>query len=197
MGASLFMLGYFVKNQIEENDDGSVQILGVHISKNLIHSPEVESLLSGATTAHERGKGENWIRAFAESDIDILKKSPFVSMLKYGMFSNMASALLSKKDNSSVIDKIQDAVSKKMVDMGIPGFVKQPAGWIDTKESGIHPMGDPIKRTPQGDWMNRFWQTFELAIPGLRDNVPLSKSANSQPQKNHSPHIKKPRIVAH
>ena len=60
--------------------------------------------------------------------------------------------------------------------MTIPGFIKQPAQWMDTKEPGIHPMGEINKRKPTGNMMERFWQNIEMGIPVLRQNVPISKS---------------------
>ena len=86
-----------------------------------------------------------------------------------------------KENNDDKLSKIQKAVYKKVADMTIPGFVKQPAGWLDTKEKGIHPTLKPIQRTPRttekgiyGE-VDKFWQQIELGIPVLRKNVPKSK----------------------
>lgn len=194
MGVSFFTLGYFLRKQITQNDDGSVDLFGHHISKNLIHSPEIESILSGAETANgfEADGDKNlgtWIENMVKSDIDIAKKSPFTSMLQYGFIPNVAGALISKKDNNTKMTKVEDAVFRKVADMTEPGFLKQPAGWLDTKDAGIHPMGTPIKRKPDGSLLDRFWQTMELGIPGLRKNVPeASSGASSKPTHASRPH---------
>jgi regulator of replication initiation timing len=178
MGAAFFALGYIGKNKIEENDDGSFEIFGHHVSKNLIHSPEFESIASGAFTANKYSKSSNktkaeWIKSFVESDWDIAKKNPFMNMLKYGFMSNVASALLTKSEDKG-LEMAQKAAYKKIADMTIPGFIKQPAQWLDTKEKGVHPMEAPIRRTPQGSEFQKFWQTMELGLPYLRTNVPLT-----------------------
>jgi len=179
MGASFFVLGYMLRKKIKENEDGSFEINGVHISKNLIHSPEFESVFSGANTGNGFDKEEkkdagNWIKNFVESDIDIAKKSPFTNMLQYGFIAHTASALISRQNNDKKLTKIENAIMKKVGDITIPGFVKQPAGWLDTKDKGIHPMGTPIQRSPDGNTLERFWQTIELGLPILRTNVPKS-----------------------
>jgi hypothetical protein len=70
---------------------------------------------------------------------------------------------------------LQDAVTQKVVNTAIPGFFKQPAQWMDTEEGkGMHPMGTPIKRKPEGDWSDRFVQSLEMATPGLRQLVPAT-----------------------
>lgn len=183
MGASFFVLGYFLRKKIKENEDGSFEIDGTHISKNLVHSPEFESIFSGAATGNEFDKEKEseksigkWIESFVESDMDIAKKSPFMSMLQYGFVSHVASALISKKDPDKKLNQIENAVFKKIADMTIPGFVKQPAAWMDTKEPGFHPSGEPIKRSVDGNMVERFWQTMELGLPFLRSNVPLTGS---------------------
>ncbi len=179
IGASFFVLGYLGKNQIVHNDDGSVDIFGYHISKNLSHLPEYESLFSGASTAHKFSKSTeknimDWVESFVKSDTEIAKKNPFANMLTYGFLPNIATVLMSKQNDDKKQTKILDAVSKKITDMSVPGFVKQTAQWMDTNEKGIHPLGEINKRKPQGTDMEKFWQTFELAIPKLRENVPIS-----------------------
>jgi len=185
IGVSFFALGYMNRNNVKVNDDGSVDLFGTHFSKNLTHSPEFESFFSGAETGKRyKDKGKDgvapWLTAFVQSDIDIAKKNPFANMLTYGFVPQVATALLSKKDPDEISTKITKAVAKKFTDMSVPGFVKQPAQWIDTKEKGIHPMGEPIKRTPQGTDLEKAWQTFELAIPLLRENVPMKGSSSNK-----------------
>lgn len=181
MGAAFFTLGYLNRNNVKVNDDGSIEFFGIHISKNIAHVPEYESFFSGAETGRGFDKSKDkdvadWIKSFVESDIDIAKKSPFTSMLKYGFIANVAGALLDTKNKDKTLGKVEDAVFKKVADMLIPGFLKQGAGWGDTKEPGIHPMGVPKKRYPTGNELERFWQTIELGIPKLRENVPEKKS---------------------
>jgi len=181
MGATFFVMGYLMSKHIKEEEDGSYTIFGKNISKLLVHSPELESIFSGATTKHEfdkkGGKGtDNWIKSFVESDIDIAKKSPFVSMLKYGFTANLATALLSTDNKDKVWGKVTDAVAKKISDMIVPGAVKQSASAMDVKGKNFDIFSKPEKRWPQGTDLERFWQTFEMGIPGLRQNVPQSQS---------------------
>lgn len=170
MGAAFYLVGYFNKDQFEINDDGSVDIMGTHFSKNLVHSPELESMFAGAETAHNQEKGDDFVSAYIQSDIDIAKKNPFVNMLKYGFAANVAGALLAKGDQSKITGRIQDAVNRKLADLSIPGFLKQGAEYLDTDENG-----QTIKRKASGDWGERFVQTMEMGLPGLRQNVPEMK----------------------
>lgn len=198
IGASLFTLGYMGRKNIKQNEDGSYEIFGVHISKLLVHSPEIESIFSGALTGNEYDKSgkegaSEWIEDFIKSDAEVIAKSPFISMLKYGALPNIGSALLDfstgKLDWGSTKKKIGDAIFKKFVDMGVPGFVKQPAQWLDTKEPGLHPINQVIPRYPKSeDLLDRAWEQFELSIPFLRQNVPAwiprSKSTKQKPHIN-------------
>lgn len=176
MGASFFALGYMGRNNIHKNEDGSYDVFGVHVKSNLVHSPEIESILSGAETGNEYDKkddkdAKDWITSFLKADADIVAKSPFASMLKYGFLANMSAALTTNKDMDK---KVVDAVGKKVADMVVPGFVKQTATAGDVEEGGFDPFGKTIKRRPDRDAsdLERFWQRIELSIPGLRQNVP-------------------------
>lgn len=194
MGAAFFALGYMNRKKVKVNDDGSLDFLGMHISKNLIHSPEFESFFSGSETANKFSEEDNkkvsaWLEDFAQSDWDIAKKNPFANLLTYGFLPNVAITLLSKKDSDAKEQKLSTLLAQKIVNMGVPGFVKQPAQWMDTQEPGIHPMSAPVKRSPQGDMLDKFWQTFELAIPGLRKNVPESGDSGFSDEQLKEPHF--------
>lgn len=180
IGASFFAIGYLLRSQIKKNSDDSYEMWGTHISKQLIHSPELEAIFSGANTgnAHDLEKNKNvgeWLENFIESDIETLKKNPFANMLKYGMLPNLVGAMFSKAPADQVKLKVIDVFSKKLADMTIPGFIKQPAQWMDTDQPGMHPMGDVNPRYPSSkDNLQRFWQGIEVNIPGLRENVPIA-----------------------
>jgi len=180
MGATMFALGYYNKDKVKLNEDGSIEFNGMHISKNLVHVPEFESFFSGVETAHkfkdEKSKF-NWIESFLLSDMEILKKNPFLNMLEYGVVGGLVNALTDKKmKDESKVKLLEDAVTNKVINMAVPGFSKQMAQWTDTEEGeGIHPMGTPIKRKPQGNWGERFVQSLEMAIPGLRQLVPTGE----------------------
>jgi hypothetical protein len=188
MGATMFALGYFNKDKVKLNEDGSIDFNGMNISKNLIHVPEFESFFSGVETAHkfkDEGSKTNWIESFLLSDLDIVKKNPFLNMLEYGLVGGIVKAATDKnmKDESKV-KLLEDAATNKVVNIAIPGFSKQLAQWMDTEEGkGIHPMGTPIKRKPQGDWGDRFVQSLEMAIPGLRQNVPTGEGKKTFEEK--------------
>ena len=179
IGAALFALGYYNKNKVKMNDDGSIDFNGVHVSKNLIHLPEFESFFSGVETAQKftnKEKELNWIESFLLSDIETLKKNPFLGMLEYGFTGSIVRALTDKRiKDDSKLKILQDASTQKLINLAVPGFLKQPAQWLDTQEGkGLHPMGTPIKRKPEGDWGDRFVQSLEMTIPGLRQKVPIS-----------------------
>jgi hypothetical protein len=175
IGLSFFALGYYNRDKIKENEDGSYEINGVHVSKNLIHSPEIETLLNGANMGNRMKGDQGFLLSMLNSEWDIIKKSPFVSMLTFGFLPNVATALMSKQGEDKKADAISYATSKKITDMTVPGFVKQLAQWTDVEGGGIQPMGEPAKRKPQGTNLEKAIQTFEMAVPGLRQNVPISE----------------------
>jgi len=188
MGATMFALGYFNKDKVKLNEDGSIEFNGMNISKNLIHVPEFESFFSGVETAHkfkDEGSKTNWIESFLLSDLDVIKKNPFLNMLEYGLVGGIIKASTDKnmKDESKV-KMLEDAATNKVINIAIPGFSKQLAQWMDTEEGkGIHPMGTPIKRKPQGNWGERFVQSLEMAIPGLRQLVPTGEGKKTFDEK--------------
>jgi hypothetical protein len=172
IGASFFALGYFNSKNVEKNEDGSYEVMGKHVPKNLIHIPEYESIISGAETAHKFKESGEFVKSYLESDMEIVKNNPFISFLQYGAIPRLAGIIVNKKEDDKV-GAASDVVAKKIADMTVPGFSKQIAASFDTKEGkGFRPMGETIKRYPAGEWSDRFWQQFELGLPGLRKNVP-------------------------
>ena len=171
MGVALFALGYINRKHIHPNDDGSVDFFGKNINKNLIHSPEYESMFSGAETGHKMDGDESWLKATIEADIDIMKHSPFINMLKYGFLPSLATALMAK-DEDSMWQKVGTAVSQKVANMAIPGFSKQPAQWFDT-QSGKFSVTEPaVRRRAEGTFLDKLKQEAMLGIPFLRNMVP-------------------------
>ncbi len=71
--------------------------------------------------------------------------------------------------------------------MAIPGFSKELAKWTDVEGGGIQPMGEPIKRKPQGTNLEKFTQTIEMGIPGLRQRVPSVTGLSESDTKKFSP----------
>jgi regulator of replication initiation timing len=174
MGAAFFAFGYINRKHIKKNDDGSVDFFGIHINKNLVHSPEYESMFSGAETGDKMDGDENWLTATVESDIDIMKHSPFINMLKYGFLPSLATAMMAKNDDT-MWQKVGTAVSQKVANMALPGFSKQPAQWLDT-ESGKFSVTEPsVKRKAEGTFLNKMKQELMLGIPFLRNKVPAVK----------------------
>lgn len=172
IGASFFLIGYMNSQNIKENEDGSFDIFGEKVSKNLIHSPEIESILSGAIFGNKYNRGDSFIKSWVEADFDIIKKNPFINMLTYGFIPTVAIALSKKRGEDKAADKITDAAVKKITDVTVPGFIKQIAQWSDVKEGGFKPTGEVVPRVPKGTNLERALQRFELAIPGLRQRVP-------------------------
>lgn len=183
MGAAFYALGYLNKDKIEKNEDGSYEFFGQHVSKNLVHVPEYESMLSGAETAHRQEKeDESFLESYIVADAEIAANNPFVNLLKYGAIPKLGMLLgdlaYTKKKDSDITGKALDIVTKKISDMVEPGFMKQIATSYDTEEGkGFNPMGETVKRYPAGEFYDRFWQQFALGIPGLRQNVPTEDEA--------------------
>ena len=183
LGAAFYALGYLNKDKIKKNDDGSYEFFGQHVSKNLVHVPEYESLLSGAETAHrQKEKGESFLKSYIIADAEIAANNPFINLLKYGAIPKLGMLLGDiadpKKKDVDFAGKSADIIAKKVADMVEPGFMKQIATSYDTKEGkGFDPMGETIKRYPAGELSDRFWQQFELGVPGLRKNVPTEAQA--------------------
>jgi regulator of replication initiation timing len=171
MGVAFFAFGYINRKHIKKNDDGSVDFFGVHINKNLVHSPEYDSIFSGAETGDKMDGDEGWLTATVESDIDIMKHSPFINMLKYGFLPSIATAMMSKNEDT-MWQKVSTAVSQKVANMVLPGFSKQPAQWLDT-ESGKFSVTEPaVRRKAEGSFFNKMKQELMLGIPYLRNKVP-------------------------
>lgn len=57
----------------------------------------------------------------------------------------------------------------------IPGFVQEYAKARDTDSSG-----NPIKRSPEGSFAQRFGQTVETGVPLLRERVPVNEKAQTR-----------------
>jgi hypothetical protein len=177
IGASFFALGYFNSKNVKKNEDGSYEVMGKHVPKNLIHIPEYESIISGAETAHKFHETGDYIKSHLEADMDIAKNNPFLSFLEYGAIRGLGEVMLNEKEDDK-IGKAADVFAKKIADMTVSGLSKQVASSFDTKEGkGFRPMGETIKRYPAGEWSDRFWQQFELSLPGLRKNVPTENQA--------------------
>lgn len=167
MGASMFVAGYLLHNQIKHNDDGSVTVAGTKLNKNVVHNPLIDNILSGAETAQRfekvRGKkgAADWVEAYAKSDIDVIKKMPFTSQLKYGFTAQLAQAIYMKKEETA--SKMAGrALDKKIADMVTPGFMKE---WAEMQDKNA--LGKVNKRNPRN-----LLDHLKLAIPGLRKTVP-------------------------
>lgn len=146
-GAAAFAAGYMLYKSgiIQKNDDGSVDVGGQTIPKIALDSPIDDSFLSGATLGQhmDASNGDDWIKNFVESDIDVVKKMPFTSQLKYGFMANAVQALYAKKQETT--DKImQKAIDRKIQDMVTPGFIK---AWAKAQQDGLQPQPDGLKET--------------------------------------------------
>lgn len=183
MGMAFYALGYYAYKEIEKNEDGSYEIMGVHVPKVLVHIPEYESIISGAETAHKKKeKDQSFIKSYIEADAEIAANNPFLNLLQYGASFQLGKLVTDianpKKKDVDFVDKASDIMAKKIADMVEPGLVKTAATSFDTKEGkGFYPMGEVIKRRPSGETLDRAWEQFELGIPGLRQNVSKEEKA--------------------
>jgi len=177
MGMAFYALGYYAYKEIEKNEDGSYEIMGVRVPKVLVHIPEYESIISGAETAHKKKeKDQSFIKSYIEADAEIAANNPFLNLLQYGASFQLGKLVTDianpRKKDVDFTGKASDIMAKKIADMVEPGFVKTAATSFDTKEGkGFYPMGEVIKRRPSGETLDRVWEQFELGIPGLRQNV--------------------------
>jgi len=183
MGMAFYALGYYAYKEIEKNEDGSYEIMGVHVPKVLVHIPEYESIISGAETAHKKKeKDQSFIKSYIEADAEIAANNPFLNFLQYGASVQLGKLVTDianpKKKDVDFTDKASDIMAKKIADMVEPGLIKTAATSFDTKEGkGFYPMGEVIKRRPSGETLDRAWEQFELGIPGLRQNVSKEEKA--------------------
>lgn len=183
MGMAFYALGYYAYKEIEKNEDGSYEIMGVRVPKVLVHIPEYESIISGAETAHKKKeKDQSFIKSYIEADAEIAANNPFLNFLQYGASVQLGKLVTDianpKKKDVDFTDKASDIMAKKIADMVEPGLVKTAATSFDTKEGkGFYPMGEVIKRRPSGETLDRAWEQFELGIPGLRQNVSKEEKA--------------------
>ena len=183
MGMAFYALGYYAYKDIEKNEDGSYEIMGVRVPKVLVHIPEYESIISGAETAHKKKeKDQSFIKSYIEADAEIAANNPFLNLLQYGASFQLGKLVTDianpKKKDVDFVDKASDIMAKKIADMVEPGLVKTAATSFDTKEGkGFYPMGEVIKRRPSGETLDRAWEQFELGIPGLRQNVSKEEKA--------------------
>lgn len=133
-GAALFTAGIFFKGKVKRNDDGSMDVGSFHLNKTEANiasdSPGAESFLSGAFFGRNLKNKYNWAKALVESDIDVAKKMPFNSMLKYGFVANFALALM-QKDKDGTLTKIQKAAIQKAKNTTEPGFYQESLQYFD------------------------------------------------------------------
>ena len=193
LGTSFFVLGYLNAKNITKDEDGNYEVFGKTINKNLMHTPEMESILSGAETAEKYHNDESFVESYAEAEIDMIKNNPFVNFFQYGALPKLGQAWLGYiasegkalkegkgKHVELPVGRSMDIISKKIADMATAGFIKQTATSFDTEEGkGFHPFGTTIKRYPAGETYDRFLQTLQINIPGLRQNVPTTEESKS------------------
>lgn len=186
IGVSMFALGYLLKHQMQENDDGSWDVAGVHVPKNLAHIPEYESLFSGVHTAHEMEKLEDadvtdFLKNVIISDADIVRKNPFLTSLKYGFMGSIIQDLYdNKKDPDKLTGETAKILGRWISGISTPGWSKQIAEGLDKPDVTFKSFftEDATKRASvktASDW-EKFWQQIELGIPGLRENVPIKET---------------------
>jgi len=139
-GVGLFLLGYFNKDKVKVNDDGSLEVFGNHVNKNLVHLPLYESMFSGSIAAEQyESMDEHGMDKFAEnilwSDLHVAKKMPFTQLLQYGFIAKAVQQMYDKGEVDVKNAKLGNAAVKKATNMVIPGFVQQMAAWQDTEGS--------------------------------------------------------------
>lgn len=166
MGATLAVAGFLLRKNIKQNSDGSAEIDGVHIPAILLHAPATDIFLSGVNMGNhiDKLKGEegadDYLKAYVESDIDVIEKMPFTNQLEYGFFVKVAQAIYLKSDKSTE-KKVYSAFDKKVSYQFTPGFIKE---WAEAQDENTK--GEVIKRAPKN-----LLENIEVGIPGLRTNV--------------------------
>ena len=181
IGGAFFVLGYMDRKNIIKNKDGSYEIHGVHVAKNLIHIPEYESILSGASAGQKHDGDEDYLNAYAESQFEIVANNPFVSFFQYSAIAKTAMALgeeaQDKEAKNGYVDKFTQIWAKKFADMSTSGILKQVATSYDTSEKpgGFNPFGTIVQRVPSGGTFEKAYQQFVLGIPYFRSKVVQAK----------------------
>lgn len=179
IGASFFMLGYLNRKNIQVNEDGSLEVFGVHVPKLFTHYPEYESIISGALVGgkmEEQGNADGFMNGMAKASFDIAKNNPFTQSAQWGALGGIAEILNGKdKNEDGWKTKVAKLAGKEISKMFIPGVVKE---WADAKDKYAHGrtlMDKTITRKTTGDPLEQLWQEIELGIPGYREDVKSSE----------------------
>ena len=201
LGVGLLAFGYLDRHNFKKNDDGSYIVHGINIGKNFIHIPEFESIFSGVEIGNRHDEDNkptsftnNFVTKLIESDIDLLKKMPFMNMLTYGAIPKIVSAMYNKNPDKLQI-KLADALGAKVSNFFTPGFVKQGSEALDTGQKGFHPLTEPIKRKASGDAVQQFFDELKMGTPWRTDlqakpqKVTTTDFSNIVPENNNNNNV--------
>jgi hypothetical protein len=162
--------GYYTKGDRDEKDlkAGEMKIFGVKIPHLLAHSPALEAIQFGATVRRvldsqkSADKEQDAVEATYQAGKGLAEQAPFIdSYLNAGRTF----------DNTKSVSRAAGEFTKGAV---IPPDVQRAAKYLDTDSEG-----KPVPRYPQGGRLQRFYQSIETGVPGLRRNVPDVKKEDS------------------
>jgi hypothetical protein len=158
--------GYYTKGERDEKDlkPGELKIFGVTVPHLLSHSPAIEAIQFGATVRRvldsqkSAGKESDAVEATYQAGKGLAEETPFVDS-----YLNAGRTFESTKS----VSRAAGEFAKGAI---IPPDVQRAARYFDRDAQG-----QEIKRYPQGGRLQRFAQSIETGIPGLRRNVPATK----------------------
>ncbi len=166
--------GYYQKGDKRTEDEvqaAEIKWLGVRIPKWATHVPIIEAAQIGATIRRviEAKKDRGLIEASAEGALAAGK-----GLASEVPFYETPARFFTGQEGTRGVTKFAGEQARGMV----PGFIQEGAKVLDKG-----PSGQTTKRTPTGTIGQRFGQTVELGIPGLRENVPISSVFGSKATK--------------
>jgi hypothetical protein len=163
--------GYYQKGEKRDPNEpqtGEVMFFGKRIPKVLTHVPILEAAQLAATArrvmdrAAEQGKTDSAVEGGLAATKGLAEQIPF--------YETPARFFTGQEGSRGVAQ-----ATGELARGTIPGFIQEAAKFTDKDAEG-----KPIPRSPQGSFAQRFGQTIEMGIPGLRSRVPVNEKAQKQ-----------------
>ncbi len=166
--------GYYQKGEKRDPNEpqpGEVMFFGHRIPKIFTHVPILEAAQFAATARRvmdrmtQQGKDDVALGGGLQAGKGLAEQVPF--------YETPARFFTGQEGPRGVAE-----IAGQQVQGQIPGFVQEAAKLTDKDKQG-----QPIPRQPQGGFAQRFGQTVEMGIPGLRQRVPVNETKMSAERK--------------
>lgn len=183
IGLSFMALGYFNPGAVggyhqpnEKRDDsdvkvGRVKLFGMQVPSLFLHNPFLEAMQIGATIRRVADS------KFKKSDKETQGEGVGTMAAAMGLIEEIPLV----KEPKELLDllephKTPGALGKLAASSTIPAAVSWAAKTFDKTDD----QGEPVKRKPDG-----FKENFEMAIPGMRQQVPEAVDVKRIPNPRH------------